>query len=327
VDERAGVLRCVEAWGIQTEAIERFLTSSRAVTYAPGAGLAGQVWQSGQPLWLADVGRDGRAAQISLIREIGLHGVIFCPVMAEGKTTGVLTFNSHEVREPEERLLEALRVIGTQIGQFMQRKQGEEELRRFRAGMDVSEDMIWLIDPVRMSIIDVNDTACRRLGYRREELLGMGPEDILCLSREELSAIYSRLMAGGEGSTVEGWYRRKDGSRFPVEAFRRALQSEGGHVIVAVVRDVTERRAAEEELRRFRLAMDKSADMIVLIDRATMRFRLKRRGTCYVPGGRTSSPRSRGTSARAWPSRRRSPIWHSSTRSPACPIATCSRTA
>ncbi len=271
-DERAGVLRCVEAWGIPTEAIERFLTSSRGVTYAPGAGLAGRVWQSGQPLWLADVGKDPRAAQASLIREIGLHGAIFFPVMAEGKTIGVLAFNSREVREPEEQLLEALRAIGTQIGQFMQRKQREEELRRFRTGMDVSEEMIWLIDPDRMSIIDVNETACRKLGYRREELLGMGPQDIIAMSREELSAIYGQLIAGGEGDTVEGWYLRKDGSRFPVEASRRAVQSEGSYVIVAVVRDVTERRAAEEELRRFRVAMDNSADLIVLIDRTTMRF-------------------------------------------------------
>src|SRR5258706_14870199 len=85
--------------------------------------------------------------------------------------------------------------------------------------------------------------------------------------------MYSRLTQGGEGDTaVAGWYRRKDGSRFPVEVFRRSVPSEGSHVIVAVVRDVTERRAAEEELRRFRLAMDNSADMIVLVDRETMRF-------------------------------------------------------
>src|SRR5438094_1303039 len=101
----------------------------------------------------------------------------------------------------------------------------------------------------------------------------MDPQDIVSISRDDLSGIYGRLVEGGEGDTaVGGWYRRKDGSRFPVEVFRRSVPSEGGHVIVAVVRDVTERRAAEEELRRFRLAMDKSADMIVLIDRTTMRF-------------------------------------------------------
>src|SRR5439155_21540792 len=49
VDERAGGLRLGEARGIQTGAIRRFVGSSRSVTYAPGAGLAGRVWQSGQP--------------------------------------------------------------------------------------------------------------------------------------------------------------------------------------------------------------------------------------------------------------------------------------
>ena len=49
--------------------------------------------------------------------------------MAEGKTIGMLAFNSREVREPEERLLEAMRVIGSQIGQFVRRKQAEGVLR------------------------------------------------------------------------------------------------------------------------------------------------------------------------------------------------------
>jgi len=75
----------------------------------------------------------------------------------------------------------------------------------------------------------------------------MDAQDIVSMSREELARIYGRLIQGGEGDTaVGGWYRRKDGSRFPVEVFRRSVQSEGSHVIVAVVRDVTERRAAEE---------------------------------------------------------------------------------
>jgi diguanylate cyclase (GGDEF)-like protein/PAS domain S-box-containing protein len=272
-DDKSGSLRFAEAWGISDDAVQQFLARSRELSYAPGAGLAGKAWQSRQPLWATDLTQDTRVDKVALARGMGMRGAFVFPVISEGKAIGVLAFNSREVREPEDRLMQAISVIGSQIGQFLQRKQREEELRRFRTAMDVSEDMIWLIDPVRMSILDANDTACRKLGYSREELLAMAPQDIICMPREELSAIYGRLMAGGEGDTaVGGGYRRKDGSRFPVEAFRRAVQSEGSHVIVAVVRDVTERRAAEEELRRFRLAMDNSADMIVLIDRTTMRF-------------------------------------------------------
>ncbi len=175
VDERAGVLRCVEAWGIQTEAIQRFLTSSRSVTYAPGAGLAGRVWQAGQPLWLADVGKDPRAAQISLIREIGLHGAIFFPVMTEGKTIGVLAFNSREVREPEERLLQALRVIGSQIGQFVQRRQAEDVLReseeRFRSLTVLSSDMYWEQDD-QFRFTTMSGTGSQRVNVKTFPAIG-----------------------------------------------------------------------------------------------------------------------------------------------------------
>jgi diguanylate cyclase (GGDEF)-like protein/PAS domain S-box-containing protein len=272
-DEKSGTLVFADAWGISDEVVQKFLAKSRELSYAPGVGLAGRAWQSRNPVWANDITRDARVDQVGLARGMGMRGAFVFPVISEGNVIGVLAFNSREVREPEERLMQAISVIGTQIGQFLQRKRREEELRRFRTAMDASEDMIWLLDPVRMSIIDINDTACRKLGYSREELLSMAPQEVVSISREELSRIYGRLIEGGEGDTaVGGWYKRKDGSRFPVEVFRRSVPSEGSHVIVAVVRDVTERRAAEEELRRFRLAMDKSADMIVLIDRTTMRF-------------------------------------------------------
>src|SRR5712691_2762567 len=267
VDERAGVLRCVDAWGIQTEAIERFLTSSRSVTYAPGAGLAGRVWQSGQPLWLADVGKDERAAQISLIREIGLHGAIFFPVIAEGKTIGILAFNSREVREPEERLLQAIRVIGSQIGQFVQRKEGEEELRRFRLALDNSADMIVLIDRATMRFVDVNATACDLLGYSREEMLKMGPHDLLPVSRAELERSYDDLIANPSlTSGMNTHYRCRDGTLLPFESTRRVLRSGDTYIIAAISRDIRDRIAAETALResneRFNTAVRATSDVI-----------------------------------------------------------------
>src|SRR6266705_2355413 len=272
-DKEAGALRFGESWGVQEPAIQEFIERSRGITYKPGVGLMGRVWQSGQPLWVADVTRDSRAQRSAFTDDIGIRGGFVFPVISEAKTIGVLAFNSREARKADERLLKAILAIGGQIGQLLERKRAEEEQRRFRAAMDASADLMLLIDRASMRYIDVNDAACRALGYSREELLTMGPPDIFSTSREDLARLYERMIAGElVAPTVKGHYRRKDGSLLPVEAYPRAVRSGEGHVIVSIARDVSERLAAEETLRRFRLAMDNSADMIVLIDRATMRF-------------------------------------------------------
>ncbi len=272
-DNEASVLRFSESWGVKEPAIQEFIGRSRGIVYKPGVGLMGRVWESGQPLWVADVTKDSRAQRAAFTVDLGIHGGFVFPVKADAKTIGVLAFNTREIRQPDEQLLKAILAIGSQIGQFLERKRVEEEQRRFRAAMDASADLMLLVDPTSLRYVDVNDAACRALGYTREELLKMGPPDIFSTPREELARMYRRMIAGElVAPTVQGHYRRKDGSPLAVEAFPRAVKTAEGHVIVSIARDIIERLATEETLRRFRVAMDNSADMIVLIDRATMRF-------------------------------------------------------
>ncbi|MGH8642067.1 MAG: EAL domain-containing protein, partial [Burkholderiales bacterium] len=127
-DDKAGVLRFGEAWGVPDQEIERFIGSSRTLTYGPGVGLAGRVWQSGEPLWVADINTDARVSAAGRAGESGIRGAFVFPLVSEGRTIGVFVFNSRAVREPEERLLRAIRVIGSQIGQFIQRKQAEDRV-------------------------------------------------------------------------------------------------------------------------------------------------------------------------------------------------------
>ena len=249
-DEKAGVLRFGESWGVPEPAIQQFIDRSRGIVYKPGVGLMGRAWQSGQPLWVADVTKDTRAVRSAFTDDLGIRGGFVFPIVSEGKPIGTLAFNSREVREPEERLMQAIGVIGSQIGQFVQRKQAEEELRRFRAAIDVSADLVLLVDPASMLYVDANETACRALGYSREELLAMGPHDVFSVSREDLARLYDRLIGGDLSQTsAEGWYCRKDGSRFAVESVRRAVPSAKGHIIVAVGRDIGERKRAEQLLK------------------------------------------------------------------------------
>src|SRR5690242_6847532 len=126
-DERDGLLRLASSWSAPGAAMEQFIENSRGLTYAPGVGLAGIVWQTGRPLWVPDIAADPRVSRAGFAGDTGMRGAFVFPVIADGKPIGVLAFNSREVREPEERLLQAILVIGSQIGQFLRRRQGEDE--------------------------------------------------------------------------------------------------------------------------------------------------------------------------------------------------------
>jgi diguanylate cyclase (GGDEF)-like protein/PAS domain S-box-containing protein len=255
VDEDAGALRFDESWGVPDPAIQAFLERSHQrsheVVYKPGVGLMGHVWQSGEPLWVADVTKDARALGAAFTVDVGIRGGFVFPVKSEGKTIGVLAFNSREVRDPEDRLLQAILVIGGRIGQFLKRRRAEEEQRQFRLALDNSADMIMLIDRATMRYADVNQTVCKLLGYSREELLKMGPQDLLPESRSEIEQAHDELIANpASQSGMRSNFRCKDGSIMPFESTRHVLRSGNGYIIAAVCRDIRERLAAEEAQRQ-----------------------------------------------------------------------------
>jgi PAS domain S-box-containing protein len=235
-------------------AIQEYLQQSyqwsRDIFYKPGIGLVGYVWQSGQPLWVADVTAEPRALKVAFVVDVGIRGAFVFPVRSEGRTSGVLAFNSRAVREPEERLLEALQMIGGQIGQFVARRRAEEEQRQFRAALDNSADMVMLVDRKTMRYVDVNRTVCKLLGYSRDELLRMGPQDLLPKSRDELAHAHDQLIANPSGASgMRSHFRCKDGSTLPFESSRHVLRSGDSHIIVAICRDIRERLVAEEAQR------------------------------------------------------------------------------
>jgi diguanylate cyclase (GGDEF)-like protein/PAS domain S-box-containing protein len=125
-DETAGLMRYQQAWSSGNEAMKRFNDASHEIVFRIGEGLVGQAWQSGEPLWVADVTCDARVANVGLARAAGVHGAFVFPVAFEGRTIGVLSISSPLVREPDAQLLQTLRVIGSQLAQFLRRKQAEQ---------------------------------------------------------------------------------------------------------------------------------------------------------------------------------------------------------
>jgi len=138
------------------------------------------------------------------------------------------------------------------VRDISERKRGDEELRRFRAAMDISVDAILLVDPATLRYVDVNQTFCEMVGYTRAEMLAMTPMDLFSADRAALERDYEAIIADAHcpASRIEGWYRRKDGTRFPVETRRRALRIGQGWIIVANASDITARKEAEEKIAR-----------------------------------------------------------------------------
>ncbi len=163
--------------------------------------------------------------------------------------------------------------IQTVVRDISERIRAEESLRQFRAAMDLSPNLILLIDRARMRFVDVNDTACRLLGYDRAELLDLGPHDLAPFSREQLAAAYDRVIAGDDSrSTLEMNHRRKDGISLPVELVRRAVPTRDGHIIVVIASDITERNTVMAELRssneRFRQISENIREVFWISDPA-----------------------------------------------------------
>ncbi len=123
------------------------------------------------------------------------------------------------------------------------------ELQRFRTAMDATADGIILISRASMRIVEANATASSMLGYSREELLHVGPDDIEATSGEELAALYDALLMGhGANVFLETTLRRADGMGVLVEMHRQVQQFGNDAIIVTVFRDITERKNAEQRL-------------------------------------------------------------------------------
>ena len=133
-------------------------------------------------------------------------------------------------------------------------REAERELRsseaRFRTFVDHAMDAFFLHDD-DLTILDVNRQACLSLGYSREELVGMHPRDFDAGLLDEASIErMRRLIGSGEVTTFETRHRRKDGTVFPVEIRAAKFKQGGQRRHLTLVRDISERKRAEEALQQ-----------------------------------------------------------------------------
>jgi PAS domain S-box-containing protein len=259
VDEDAGVIRCVET-SHSSAGAPGFEKLTRNSVFTPGVGLPGRVWQSGEPHWLTNLANDENFPRIACAVQEGLRSAYGFPSLLGDRVTGVLEFFSRELREPDEEMIKWISAVGNHIGQLIERKRAEEALRdsevHFRSVSESASDAMITVNE-RSEIISLNPAVQDIFGYPMAELVGapltmLMPEYIRHVHRAGIDRYLTTNQKHISWRAVELPGLHKDGHEIPLEISFCEWTRKGTRYFTGIVRDVTERKLAEETLRRTR---------------------------------------------------------------------------
>ncbi len=265
LDRESQHLRCANVWHQPHAVASEFERISRGRSFGLGVGLPGRVWASDAPSWLIDVPRDPAFARLNAAAAEGLRGAFACPVGVGGELLGVLEFfYRRSIRQPDSDLLQMFVTIGAEVGQFLTRKQVEQDVAESEARkagiLEAVLDCIITIDH-RGRIVEFNPAAERTFRYKRAEVMGREmaqliiPPALRAAHREGLA----RYLATGTGGAIDRRFEtmamRADGTEFPVELSLVRIPSSGPPMFTGFLRDITVQKRMLEQLS-FRAAHD-----------------------------------------------------------------------
>ena len=158
IDESENILRCLDIWCESFSEFKEFEEITRQTTFAPGVGLTGKIWSQSEPIWLMDICNSQNFQRIDIAASTGLQTGFGFPIRSGNKNIGVMVFFSKNIQPENPNLLNGMMSIGNQIGQFMKRKQTEEELNQQNLRSQLLADITLKIRD-SLQIDDILDTS------------------------------------------------------------------------------------------------------------------------------------------------------------------------
>jgi PAS domain S-box-containing protein len=268
-DREAAAIRCQNIWHAPNVETSDFDAVSRAASFARGQALPGHVWQTGSPTWINDVTKSAWSVREPMVPMSRLRGAIAFPVLLGGQTLGVFEFFSCALQERDEEQLAMFAAIGSQVGQFIERKQAEELLREANQRVELilgsitdefnAFDREWRFMYINEPALKSIQTA-KHEHLRREEIIGKNVWDLF---PEHVGSIFYQK--------YQEAMREKNSLEF--EALSpvtnrwikvNAYPSEQG--LSVYYRDITERKREQEQLAYHAYLLENVHDAVIATD-------------------------------------------------------------
>lgn len=254
VDDRRDLLTCTRFWSASALNIDAFAHLTQQMTFRRGVGLPGRVWESGQPQWVVELVEDTNFPRLQVAAQAGFHSAFAFPICSHEAVFGIIEFLSQQPQPVDPILLHTTTALGSQIGQFIERRRAEQARRASEqhtgAILQTALDGIISMDYTGQ-VTEFNPAAERIFGYRRSDAIGRELAALIVppALRERHHAGLARYLTSGVGAVIgrriELTAMRADGSEFPVELAITRVPSDGPPIFTGFVRDISERKRTE----------------------------------------------------------------------------------
>ncbi|MCP4252891.1 MAG: PAS domain S-box protein [Candidatus Scalindua sp.] len=254
-----------------------FCKATETTTFTRGIGLPGRVFSDSKPHWIIDVTKDSGCLRASFASAVGIKAGFAFPVVVGAEVGAVLEFYGEEAVEPDYLLLEIMADVGIQLGQVIERKRTEEELKflnislekrvaerttelkeseeKFRKICSSAQDAIIMLESTGM-VSYWNKAAEIMFEYSNKDVVGKYLQDPIIPEWFKKGHIndFKRFQGTEKGAslgrTIELTALRKSGELFPIELSLSSVKLNGKWNTIGMVRDITERKKMEENLLR-----------------------------------------------------------------------------
>jgi diguanylate cyclase (GGDEF)-like protein/PAS domain S-box-containing protein len=247
VDADREAMHFAASWKRPGRDTSAFESTASGQGYRRGEGLAGRVWEAAKPIAMADLAGDESPRAAAAVA-VGLHGIVGFPVRSGRRVVGMISLHTWAPRDLDEGLIAVMNDVGSQIGEFVERKRAEvalqESEKRMRSVLDNVSDGLATID--QNGIIESANPAVSKLfGYTDQELVGESASILIATTHRGAFDNYlqRRLAMDAHGGAHETMGKRKNGSLFPLEFVVTSMQVGSRHLFIGTLRDISERKA------------------------------------------------------------------------------------